>query len=116
MPVGALWRRHNLVKLGQLPTEYPQVDFSIPDVRRVLAWLGTLTTANVTIFSVASYRGVQYMDSLRFCGQTCHTVMQPEFTAYQGSPHQRIECAFEVPDRALDEAMTQGRISGTALH
>jgi len=27
-----------------------------------------------------------------FCGQTCHTVMQPEFTAYQNSPHSRVEC------------------------
>jgi len=27
-----------------------------------------------------------------FCGQTCHTVMQPEFTAYQESAHSRVEC------------------------
>ena len=32
------------------------------------------------------------MDSVTFCGQTCHTVMQPEFTAYQNSPHSRVEC------------------------
>jgi nitrate/TMAO reductase-like tetraheme cytochrome c subunit len=47
---------------------------------------------NVIIFSVASYRGVEYMDSTKFCGQTCHTVMQPEFTAYSNSPHQRVAC------------------------
>ena len=29
---------------------------------------------------------------MSFCGQTCHTVMQPEFTAYQSSPHSRVEC------------------------
>ena len=32
------------------------------------------------------------MESVTFCGQTCHTVMQPEFTAYQNSPHSRVEC------------------------
>ena len=32
------------------------------------------------------------MDSTTFCGQTCHTVMQPEFSAYQNSPHARVEC------------------------
>jgi nitrate/TMAO reductase-like tetraheme cytochrome c subunit len=32
------------------------------------------------------------MDSTAFCGQTCHTVMTPEFTAYQSSPHARVEC------------------------
>jgi hypothetical protein len=51
-----------------------------------------LTIANLVIFGIASYRGVEYMDSARFCGQTCHTVMQPEFTAYQQSPHQRVSC------------------------
>ena len=32
------------------------------------------------------------MDSVTFCGETCHTVMQPEYTAYQNSPHSRVEC------------------------
>ena len=32
------------------------------------------------------------MDTVSFCGQTCHVVMQPEFTAHQRSPHSRVEC------------------------
>jgi hypothetical protein len=32
------------------------------------------------------------MDTTTFCGQTCHTVMAPEFSAYQNSPHSRVEC------------------------
>jgi hypothetical protein len=32
------------------------------------------------------------MDSARFCGQTCHTVMTPEFTASRGSAHSRLDC------------------------
>jgi hypothetical protein len=39
-----------------------------------------------------TYAAVGYMDSVTFCGQTCHTVMQPEYTAYQNSPHSRVEC------------------------
>ena len=35
---------------------------------------------------------VAYMDSVKFCGTTCHTVMKPEYTAYQNSPHSRVEC------------------------
>jgi len=27
-----------------------------------------------------------------FCGQTCHTVMQPEYVAYEHSPHARVAC------------------------
>ena len=32
------------------------------------------------------------MDTTHFCGQTCHTVMAPEYSAYQNSPHARVEC------------------------
>ena len=92
IPIGILWRRAKLVRRGQLPRQYPRVDFSMPAIRQVFGWVAGLTVANVIIFSVGSYRGVEYMDSVRFCGQTCHTVMQPEFTAHQNSPHQRVEC------------------------
>jgi nitrate/TMAO reductase-like tetraheme cytochrome c subunit len=92
MPVGVLLHRYGLRKAGQLPAIYPQVDLSVPTIRHAMGWVAGLTAANIIIFSVGAYRGVQYMDSVRFCGQTCHTVMQPEFTAYQGSPHARVEC------------------------
>ena len=32
------------------------------------------------------------MDSPQFCGQVCHTVMKPEFAAYQDGPHSRVTC------------------------
>ncbi len=92
IPAGALIYRFKLRRAGQLPGTFPRVDFSIPTFRHALGWVAGLTAANIIIFSVGAYRGVQYMDSVRFCGQTCHTVMQPEFTAYQGSPHARVEC------------------------
>ena len=92
MPIGAWLHRSALQRGGRLPATYPQVDFSMPDLRRALGWVAGLTVANIIIFSVGAYRGVEYMDSVRFCGQTCHVVMQPEFTAYQNSPHQRVQC------------------------
>ncbi len=77
---------------GILPSEYPQVDFNRPLFRQAAAWMGVLTVLNAIILSVGSYRSVEYMDSANFCGQTCHTVMQPEYTAYLNSPHQRVSC------------------------
>ncbi len=47
---------------------------------------------NIVIASQLSYGAVSYMDTVTFCGQTCHTVMQPEYTAYQNSPHSNVEC------------------------
>jgi NapC/NirT cytochrome c family, N-terminal region len=92
MPVGALLHRYGLRKAGQLPAIYPQVDLSVTTIRHAVGWVVGLTVANIIIFSVGAYRGVEYMDSVKFCGQTCHTVMQPEYTAYQGSPHARVAC------------------------
>ena len=92
MPIGALVHRYQLRKAGELPAQYPQVDLSMASLRHALGWVAGLTVANIIIFTVGAYRGVEYMDSVKFCGQTCHTVMQPEFTAYQISPHARVEC------------------------
>jgi len=33
------------------------------------------------------------MDSTEFCGMACHKVMEPEYTAFQRSPHVRVGCA-----------------------
>jgi NapC/NirT cytochrome c family, N-terminal region len=92
IPAGALWQRHKLRAAGQLPVEYPKLDFNRPLFRQGLVWVGGLTIFNAIILSVGSYRSVEYMDSANFCGQTCHTVMQPEYTAYLNSPHQRVSC------------------------
>ncbi len=92
MPAGAAMKRRSLRKAGELPTLYPTIDLARPRIRRAAYWVGFLSFANVAILGTASYRGVEYMDSVQFCGQTCHTVMTPEFTAYQNSPHQHVAC------------------------
>ncbi len=61
--------------------------------RRVGIFFGVMTVANVVIASQLSYRAVQHMDTVQFCGQTCH-VMKPEFTAHAAMPpHQAVLCA-----------------------
>ena len=92
IPVGIMLRRRKLRDAGELPHVYPEIDLKIPAVRNSFLFVGAATLLNVLIFSFASYRGVSYMDSTTFCGQTCHTVMAPEFSAYQNSPHSRVEC------------------------
>ena len=72
--------------------EYPKIDLRSPYLRRALLLVGLLTFVNFAIMGAASYKGVEYMDSAQFCGQTCHTVMSPEFTAYVNSPHSRVAC------------------------
>ena len=92
IPVGLLLKRRALLGKGALPTTYPKVDFRSPLLRRAVVLVLALTFVNALILGIASYRGVEYMDSAQFCGQTCHTVMEPEYTAYKGSPHSRLGC------------------------
>ena len=93
IPFGA-WierrRRH-----GGKPTSdglWPKFDLNDPAQRNAAAIVFVLTLANIIIVSLASYRGIEYMDSVQFCGQMCHDVMQPEFVAYQDGPHSRVAC------------------------
>ena len=92
VPVGTILRRRKLRAQGQLPDRYPQIDFDNPLLRRTVLLVLGLTLVNFAIMGTASYKGVEYMDSAQFCGQTCHTVMSPEYTAYMNSPHSRVAC------------------------
>ena len=93
IPFGA-WierrRRH-----GGKPTSdglWPKFDLNDPAQRNAAAIVFVLTLANIVIVSLAAYRGIEYMDSVQFCGQVCHEVMKPEFIAYQDGPHSRVTC------------------------
>jgi hypothetical protein len=93
IPVG-MWLEHRRRAEGKtswMPS-WPRIDFNDPYQRRVGAVVVACTVANVMIVSVAAYRGIEYMDSVQFCGQLCHEVMQPEFAGYQAGPHSRVAC------------------------
>src|SRR6201993_3971201 len=92
IPIGIVLRRRQLQQTEELPAIYPAVDLNTPVVRNSILFIGLATIVNIMIFGLASYKGVSYMDTTTFCGQTCHTVMAPEFSAYQNSPHSRVEC------------------------
>jgi nitrate/TMAO reductase-like tetraheme cytochrome c subunit len=92
MPLGALLRRRKLRREGKLAKPYPAVDLRRPVLRRALVLVIFASALNAAVMGIASYKGVEHMDSVEFCGQTCHVVMAPEFTAYQGSPHSRVPC------------------------
>jgi nitrate/TMAO reductase-like tetraheme cytochrome c subunit len=92
IPIGIVLRRRQLRLADELPTVYPAIDLKTPMVLNSLLFIGIATIFNVMIFGLASYKGVSYMDSKEFCGLSCHTVMAPEYSAYENSPHSRVEC------------------------
>jgi hypothetical protein len=93
IPLG-VWRERRRRLRGLPPSQwhYPHVDLNNALHRRIVAVVAALTVVNVLIISLAAYRGLEYMDSVSFCGQVCHTVMEPEFVAYTDGPHARVAC------------------------
>ena len=92
IPAGLLWDRFQLKKKGIHPDLIPVPDFKSPVFLRTIGLIAVATLVNVVIMGAASVQGVEYLDSAQFCGQTCHTVMNPEHTAYKDSPHSRVSC------------------------
>jgi hypothetical protein len=90
VPLGA-WLERRREARGDHVSHLPVLDLNDGDTRRRVLLLSALTVVNVFVVSVAAYEGVHYMDSSRFCG-SCHSVMAPEFTVYQRSPHARVAC------------------------
>lgn len=106
IPIGIALGRHRIASGFQGAT----------DRRRrwlqVGAFFAAMTLVNVVIASQLTYRAVEHMDSNQFCGQTCHTVMQPEYTAYQQSPHSRVDCV-ECHIGSGASWFVRSKISGT---
>jgi len=71
---------------------YLTVNFADPSQRGAIAFLASFVIAFIGLSVVGSYKAYEFTDSVGFCGQLCHTVMHPEYVAYQQSPHARVAC------------------------
>ncbi|MFB3819342.1 MAG: cytochrome c3 family protein [Candidatus Methylomirabilales bacterium] len=89
--LGAALRYMRLRRGGEVE-ELPRLDLNDRRHRVTLA-LGFLVLILFLGFSaVGGYQAYQFTETTTFCGQVCHSVMKPEFTAYQSSPHARVSC------------------------
>ncbi|MGB5332805.1 MAG: NapC/NirT family cytochrome c [Woeseiaceae bacterium] len=95
IPVGAVLYRRNLRRSpgGQSTPLLPVFDLNKTKTRRWMMIFVGATMVNIVIVAGATYKGVEVMESVEFCGMACHSVMQPEHTAYQRSSHSRVSCA-----------------------
>ena len=71
---------------------WPVVDFGKRTARRWTVAVVALTAVNLIIVSIAAAGTVHWMETPSFCGQTCHTPMEPQFTAWQAAPHSEVRC------------------------
>ena len=91
--LGGGWERHRRHRMR--PDEigrYPVLDLNDPRRRRSFVTVMLLSFVFLFVSAFGSYRAFEHTESVQFCGQTCHTVMKPEFTAYQAGAHARVKC------------------------
>lgn len=93
IPTGLILERRRIRRAapGTLP-RFPILDLNIYSQRKTLAAVLTFGVVFVILSAFGSYRAFEYTESVEFCGQLCHSVMNPEHVAYKLSPHARVRC------------------------
>ncbi|MBI4264370.1 MAG: NapC/NirT family cytochrome c [Acidobacteria bacterium] len=110
IPAGIWWDGRRRAP-GEAP-DWPVIDLRNARQRSVAVGVLALTIVNLVIVSMAAYGGVHYMESSEFCGQVCHTTMEPEYAAYQAWPHAQVACtACHVGPGA--GALAESKLAGT---
>ncbi len=88
---GAWAQRRWAIKHTNAPDKW-RLDFYNPKQRQrmVLFLAGGVLFLMFSAFG--SYQTYHIAESNAFCGQVCHTAMNPEFVTYQRSAHARVNC------------------------
>ena len=94
IPLGLILKRRSDLKKGvETPSDGPvRKALRQPAVRRTILVIGVLTFINLILVGGAGAKAVHFMETPEFCGTMCHSVMEPEYVAYQRSPHSRVAC------------------------
>lgn len=83
-------RRRRLGTSEALP--YPRLDLNDPRQRRNFVAISSAASLLGILLVFVGYNGFLFTESVTFCGEICHTVMEPEYTSYKASPHARVPC------------------------
>jgi NapC/NirT cytochrome c family, N-terminal region len=111
IPFGIWLRRRAARRDPSRSDDWPVIDLRQRRVRSILLGVVALTTVNAVIVLVSGYGALHWMESPSFCGQACHTPMQPQFTAWQNGPHGNVACvACHVGEGA--GALVRSKLAG----
>jgi nitrate/TMAO reductase-like tetraheme cytochrome c subunit len=92
IPVGMIIERRRRLHAVGVPYHVPRLDLNNPAQRSTAAFVLSFVVIFTLMSAVGSYKAYEFTDSVQFCGQLCHSVMSPEYTAYEASPHARVAC------------------------
>ncbi len=93
IPLGMLLKiRRERRSVHKKKPAWPRIDLN--DLRHRNAFLVFAVGTSLFLFisAIGSYEAFHYTESVEFCGTVCHSVMKPQYTAYNNSPHARVAC------------------------
>ena len=96
VPIGLWWRKRKDAKLaaqGKETGHLPIFDLNQERTRGVLLGFVALAVPIARAGRRPDLQGHPLHGLDEFCGMACHKVMEPEYTAFQRSPHARVGCA-----------------------
>ncbi len=89
---GAIRERRRIVEGVSQEFEFPVINLNDPSQRRATIFFSISGVLLLLFSAFGSFKAYEYTDSDAFCGELCHSVMSPEYTAYKVSPHSRVGC------------------------
>jgi nitrate/TMAO reductase-like tetraheme cytochrome c subunit len=92
IPIGMIRAKIKEKRKAVDAPDYPLLDFNKPSTRNAAIIFLVGTICLVILSSIGSFQAFHITESNEFCGKLCHSVMKPEYTAYQNSPHSRVNC------------------------
>jgi hypothetical protein len=92
IPVGMMIKIKGDKKKEQLSSKWKVIDLNDRRTRNAAVIFVIGTFIFLFLSAIGSYQAYHYTESNEFCGTTCHSVMEPEYTAYRKSSHARVKC------------------------
>lgn len=105
-------------EIGLFTLEYIREQLNMPGrfirVRKLIYISSFLAFFTLVVIGVVSYTGFHYTETIGFCGQFCHDVMEPQYISHLNSPHSRIACVKCHISGSSDLA-TRSKVSGVKM-
>lgn len=93
IPVGMFLKVRTIHRQKQeLKKIWPTIDLNDIHHRNAFFVFSIGTAIFLFLSAIGSYEAFHFTESTTFCGTLCHSVMNPEYTAYQNSPHAQVGC------------------------
>ena len=93
IPVGMYVHIRRERKLGIVEhSAWPRIDLNNTRHRTGFFIFSVGTTIFLFLSALGSYEAFHFTESTTFCGKLCHYLMEPEYAAYQNSPHAKVAC------------------------